>query len=362
MFDTLKCLWAGFSGELESYGEPRKIIWLLLFTFLAGWLTTAFAGWISFPSYRSAISFLPFADYVSLFFTSGVAGFLYFALAYIGGWAVEKWRISPAPNYTLLGARILGAATVVFLVVDMYMNYQGTTHRAKEVAGEVVQYTYKTPAERQGQMGTDRETLQQLQAGKLGGYGWRDPRTGIYHLNNSGKKYQRELSGNIRQLMLADSTDRAAFLTDVAALNQERTETRTLTEDALKNAVYGVYVLVFILCIVQAFIVETIQDAMGLNVVSKSVGPVRTATRKTASLGSTTVSYPIEPFGKAKTSQTDKRLDGKASTDKRQCKTCGTEITGRKDKKYCSTACRQAAWEKRSGKKLRRGRKTSVST
>lgn len=347
MFDTIKALWAGFSGGLKEFGEARKMVWSLLFTFLAGWLATAFAGWISYPSYRSFIAYLPGADLIALFFTAGVACFLYFALAYLSGFSVERWRGTDpnVRNYSILGARIFGVAAILFLTVDLYMNFQGTTHRANDVAGSVATFSYTTPSSRQADLDRDRERLDQLLNGQLGGYGWPDQK-GVFHLNNSGKKYQRELSANIRRLQTADSTDRAAALANVEALNTDRAEVKALAKDAMKNAVYGVYVLVLILCIVQAYITEVIQEAQGISWVRsapRTAPSVATATRKTAM--SAKVSIPLEP------SKTATR-----HTATRHCAHCGEEFTGRKDKKYCSDDCRMDAYEIRTGKKLRRGR------
>lgn len=362
MFDTLKCLFAGFAGQLKAAGEARRLVWLLLFTFLAGWLATAFAGWISWPSYRGSIAYLPGADLIATFFTGGIAGFLYFALAYLSGFAVERWKGTDAAarNYTALGARVFAVAAALFMVVDLYMNYQGTTHRAKEAAGNVATFTYQTPPDRARQIDKAQVTLEKLQAGQIGGYGWRNPKDGIYYLNNSGKRYQRQLSAQIERLQTADSTDRAAALADVEALNADRAETESLAKDALKNAVYGVYVLVLLLCIVQAYIVETIQEALGQSWTAPKPSAATTGTRAAATRQtgnpSKTVSVPLEGQAIGKASQTEKT----SKTDsQRTCPNCGNPVIGRRNKVYCSETCRQTAWEQRNGKQLRRGRKTS---
>lgn len=350
MFDTVKALWAGFSGELEATKEARKMVWLLLLTFLAGWISTAFAGWISFPSYRAAIAYLPGANYIALAFTTGIAGFLYFALAYLSGFFVERWRGTPETlrNYQKLGARIFGVAACLFLVVDVYMNLQGTTHRAKDAAGSVATFTYQTPEARQKEISSDRATLTQLQAGELGGYGWRNPQDGIYYLNNSGKRYQRELSGNIRRLQLADSTDRAASLADVEAHNVARTETEAMATEALKNAVYGVYVLVLILCIVQAYITEAIQEA------APHVFTVSVKTRP----GKSAAPYAVAPRATTGGVTLNVPLDGIRQTHTAECANCGSEFhVRRKGHKYCSEPCRIEAWQRKTGKQLRKTKK-----
>ena len=92
MFDTLKSLWSAFSGKLRETRQARKLVWLLLVVFLFGWVCVVYAAWGSFPSYHAMIAFQPFAEGLALTFTVGIASFLYFSLAYIAGFLVEKWK------------------------------------------------------------------------------------------------------------------------------------------------------------------------------------------------------------------------------------------------------------------------------
>lgn len=358
MFDTLKALWLGFSGSLSQYGEARRLVWLLLVAFLAGWLATIFAAWISFPSYYSTISYLPGALVIGWAFTLGIAGFLYFVLSYLSGFLVERWKRTPAGrrNYTALGARIFAVCAVLFLCVDMYMNLQGSEHRAKEAAGKLERYTYQTPAETAARLEGYRAKLEGIEAGRVGGYGWKDRKTNIFWLNSSGKRAAADLRGSIRRTEQADSTAQAAFLADITAANTDRQATETKARTTLKNAVYGVYILIFLLGIVQGYIVETIQAA-GLEDIPE------------AQLGVEASKMPPHNGKKTKGNSIAQGIKGQprpaiAMQGKGwqiECKHCGeTAIMKSHLAKYCGDECRQAAWEKRTGAKIKKGRKKGV--
>ena len=357
MFDTLNSLWLGFSGDLSGNRQARKLVWLLLVVFLFGWVCIVYAAWVSFPSYFAMIEFLPFAPILALTFTVGIASFLYFDLAYIAGFLVERWKqIDPqVRDYTTLGARILGAAAVLFLCVDVYMNMQGAGYRAEDAAGAIVKTsTYETAPATAGGLADDRAKLDDLLQGKLGGYGWRDPKTGIYHLNNSGKRLQRSLSANLSRLQAADSTQRAAFLADQAAAQGAREEKRGKAEQTLKMGVYGVYVFVFILTIIQAFIVETIQDKTGHNAPSAAASkPKAKAPAKGGGLTSTHAAPAMAGSGAGLVTLSAKGAKGYEIT----CNHCGKQAIMKSPRaKYCSEKCRTAAWEERTGAKLKKGK------
>jgi hypothetical protein len=358
MFDTLKALWLGFSGSLSGYGEARRLVWLLLVAFLAGWLATVFAAWISFPSYYSTISYLPGSMVIGWAFTLGIAGFLYFVLSYLSGYLVERWkRITPARrNYTALGARIFTVCAILFLCVDMYMNLQGSEHRAKEAAGNREKFTYQTPAETADMLAGDKEKLTGIEAGKVGGYGWRDPKTGIFWLNTSGKRAAADLRGSIRRAEQSDSTARAAFLADIRAANSEKAAIEGKAQSTLKNAVYGVYILIFLLGIVQGYITETIQAA-GLedrpeDQPSVEVKKKRQEARKLKRGNG---------IKQAATGQPRPAIAMQGKGYQIECKHCGESVVMKSHlAKYCGPECRQAAWEKRTGAKLKKGKKTGV--
>jgi hypothetical protein len=262
MFDTIDAIWAGLSGRLKELPRARKIVWVLILAFLAGWAATAFAAWISYPSYFSLIDFIAHADIAALCFTAAIAGFLYFALAYCAGFLNERWMSIPPEerDYYALGFRIFFVACALFLYIDFQMNMNGAEVRAKDAAGAIVTYSYQTPEAVNARLLSDRQKLDDIEGGKVGGYGWRDPRTGIFHLNQSGKRAARSIRESIRIAQQSDSTDRAAFLSDQEVLNRNREVKETRIHQTLRGAVYGVYFLIFLLCIVQAYCVELIQQ------------------------------------------------------------------------------------------------------
>lgn len=348
MFDTLKSLWVGFSGSLGNHGEARKLVWLLLVAFLAGWLATVFAAWISYPSYYATINYLPAAKIIGWAFTLGIAGFLYFVLSYLSGFLVERWKKIPEiqRNYTALGARIFAVCAVLFLCVDMYMNLQGSEHRAKEAAGNLERYTYQTPTETVDRLDGYRTKLAEIEAGKIGGYGWRDPKTKIFWLNKSGKKAAADLRASIRRTEQNDSTTQAAFLADIAQANNEKKTIESKAQSTLKNAVYGVYLLIFLLGIVQGYIVETIQ-AEGLEGVTYDKKKEPKKQKNQNSIASFNLNTELKPA-----------ISMSTKGYEIECKHCGENAVMKSHRaKYCSPECRQAAWEERTGAKLKKGKK-----
>ena len=261
MFDSISCLWKGFSFKLREYRQAEKVVWILFVVFITGWLTTAFASWVSLPAYLSMTNNLPYAFYVAMFFTIGIASVIYFMLSYLAGYCVEIWLSvdKKLRDYTTVGARIFLACTVVFLSADAYMNWKGREVRAKENSGTKQNFAYQMSATDAEDLKTYKKDLKDLLAGKLGGYGWRDPKTKIYHTNRSGKKYQREISSNIRRIQQSDSTKQAQYIISMNANNKLVDDTELRLKSTLGNAVKGVYAFMLMLCIAQAFCVETIQ-------------------------------------------------------------------------------------------------------
>ena len=348
MFDTLKSLWVGFSGSLGEHGEARKLVWLLLVAFLAGWLAAVFAAWISYPSYYSTISYLPKAQIIGWAFTLGIAGFLYFVLSYLSGFLVERWKRIPVSqrNYTALGARIFAVCAVLFLCVDMYMNLQGSEHRAKEAAGEIERYTYQTPPETVNRLEGYRAKLAEVEGGKIGGYGWRDPKTKIFWLNTSGKRAAADLRASIRRTEQNDSTTQAAFLADIEQANNEKKQIERKAQSTLKNAVYGVYVLIFLLGIVQGYIVETIQATEKKGTIEAPEKTKKRKSNKPKFNPNTIASQPAPAIA----------MSGKGYQI--ECGYCGESVVMKSHRaKYCSPECRQSAWEERTGAKLKKGKK-----
>lgn len=355
MWDTLSCIWAGLAGRLNAYNEARRLVWLLIVTYLFGWLATAFVCWVSQPTYLALIEYLPGAGTVSWGFAGGVAAFLYFGLAYVAGYWVERMRGVPDAqrNYTPLGARVIGLAVVMFAGCDLYMQTQGAHYRAADVAGEPERLAYQdnTLAER---MAGDSERLNAIEGGKVGGYGWRDPKTGTYHLNNGGKRAADELRANIRRAAQADSLQRVAAFGAVEAANTRKADLQARADKTLSGASYAVYVVILLLCIVQAYVVETIQAALLPDGRPGAAGggsrterdAVRGAVHSPLVLNDTPGKIGYEYTGGTVAS-------AKGTTH--ACQHCGTAYTRRTVwQKYCGEPCRIAAFEARTGRTVKR--------
>lgn len=335
MFDTIKALFAGFTGRLEPFPEARRLVWLLLVTFGFGWLAAAFAAWVSYPAYRALIEYLPGAARIAAAFTGGVAAFLYFSLAYLAGYLVERWRgVAPAArDYTVLGARILAAAAFLFLAADVAMNLQGADVRAADVVADA------EPPKLQGSADAEalRARIASIEAGNVGGYGWKDD-AGRWHLNKSGKAAIRAAAASIRRAEYADSL-RAATALQLWQGEQGKAESiRTRARKTLRGAVYAVYVVMFVLCIVQAYAVETMQAAAGT---SGRAGFASIPGRELADVPGVA---PVVGYAPGAGGQ-------------RICKNCGKGFEPRTSwQTYCAEPCRVEAWEGKTGKTLTRGK------
>lgn len=349
MFDTIASIWAGFLGKLSNYKESRKLVWLLLASFIAGWLATAFASWISYPAYLGMIDFLPGSDRIAAAFTVGIAAFIYFDLAYVGGFLVERWKRVPADlqNYSALGFRIFFFSGIVFLSADFYMNQAGATYRADEAGGERIVSVYSPDPEAVAQLRADKGRLAGVESGKIGGYGWEDPQ-GRWRLNGTGKRMAADLRASIRRAEKVDSTAMAVYLADVEAANSKKEQRRSKAAATLKNGVYGVYLFIFLLCIVQAYIVETIQAA--------------TFTESSALKGKKSVKARKPGFFqrfRESIAPAPAAPGGAVATEAGyliQCEKCGKEaIKKAPNARFCTDQCRQEAWESRTGAKVKKG-------
>lgn len=404
MFDTIEAMWAGLTGKLKDH-PSRKVVWILIIAFAAGLASTVFAAWISYPSYFSLIDFIQHADVSALVFTSVIAGYMYFALAYVAGYLMEIWMHVPVVerDYNGLGFRVFLFTGLAVLAVDFTMNLNGAEERASQAAGEVMTYTYESPDDVVSRLQADRAKLREIEGGQVGGYGWRDPKTGIFHLNSSGKKAAREIRSSIRRTEQSDSTAQAAFIADQTTFNRNRNARETKIHQTLRGAVYGVYALVFLLCIVQAYAVESIQLAVKeteqatqpqhthqaqpraaatkpkqswwkrmFGAPEQAPAPVVTANApigfkpptppsnsQDLTVGPSAMTVQPGPSGTVQNRTDGNRSDGfhRSSTVRTRtvsqkgyqikCQNCGTVATMKSPRaKYCSPACKKEAWNK----------------
>lgn len=266
MFDTLRAIWAGLTGKLEHVQEARKLVWLLLLCYLAGLALTAFAAWVSFNSYYKVVSWLPAAEYLSWAVTIMVAFVMFFLLAYLSGYVMERWMGVPAPDrdYGVLGARICLVAAICFGVIDYRMNLQGGQVIVKESAGTVAAPDFTAIAQGQASgIEADRKMLQDLQAGRLGGYGWRDPKTKTYHLNDNGKLLGRRLTASIERQQALIERQAAAAEAEWQQAEADREQYLKTNNQVVTFMVQYVYALMLLICFMTAWMVETIQRLAG---------------------------------------------------------------------------------------------------
>ena len=117
MFDIWKSIFAGFSGKLKDHQDARKLVWLLIITGFFSLCCVFFAAYVSFSRYRDLAGILPGADAVAICFTIGIAGFIFFASAYIATFTAEIWHYGAT---TLSGAK---AITFFFVGMNSYHSY-----------------------------------------------------------------------------------------------------------------------------------------------------------------------------------------------------------------------------------------------
>jgi hypothetical protein len=346
MFDTLKILWLGASGALKHHKEARKLVWLLLVAFVFGWMTTAFAAWISFPSYRSLVDYLPAASTIAALFTGGVAGYIYFSIMYVSGFSVERWLHVPEPerNYKPLGARIIGLSCVFFLVIDFLMNLSGVGYRAEAAAGSMATYKYETPAETLTALKQAQKQLDDILSWNAG------------KMTVSGQR-QAAAAQNaiISRLQQADSTSRAQFIQDKESANAARQTLKTKAERNLRGGVYGVYVLLLLISLVMAYITETIQRETN----KARPKPAATGYQQNGTIQNHhqhTPTMPHNQYTELDSGSIDPdAFSGPVAGFQIVCKYCGTATKKKSAQaKYCCATCRVAASQERIGKELKR--------
>lgn len=269
MFDTWKSIFAGFSGKLKDYSEARKLVWLLIITGFFSLCCVFFAAYVSFSRYRDLAGILPGADIVAICFTVGIAGFIFFASSYIALFTAEIWIYGET---NLSGARAITFFCVGLVVAigDYHMNIDGAYDVAQKAVGQLEQVNEEQIRSRYAsEIKTEETRLSDLLGGKLGGYGWKNTKTGVYHLNNSGKKFQRSISQNIERLRVQEAKAIDDERQRINRDNSEKTQRKDQTHSRLLVVVRSVYIIQFFLCLVMALIGVSMSEAMGENVPSK---------------------------------------------------------------------------------------------
>lgn len=263
MFDVWKSIFAGFTGKLKSHPEARRLVWLLIITGFFSLCCVFFAAYVSFSRYRDLAGILPGADLVAICFTIGIAGFIFFASAYIATFTAEIWIHGKTE---MSGARAITffVVGVIVAIGDYHMNVDGAYDVAQKAAGQIevinedaIRGMYAD------EIRTEEQKLQDLLAGNLGGYGWLDTKTGIYHLNNSGKRFQRSISQNIDRLRSQESQSISDERDRIAQANSERNTRKDQTHGRLLVVVRSVYIIQFFLCLVMALIGVAMAEAQG---------------------------------------------------------------------------------------------------
>lgn len=264
MFDIIKAIIWGFSGKFSDHPQARKSVWILLITGFFSLCCLFFAAYVSFSRYVDLTGFLPGAGKVAFAFTLGVAGYIFFASSYISTFAAEKWMLKKSNLNGGIATALFLSAIVVGLG-DYQMNLDGAADVANAAAGQIHQMDDASiRAKYTDDIKDAQGKLDALLAGQLGGYGWQDKK-GVYHLNNSGKRFQRALTSQIDKLRTDMSSEIQAERQRIDQMNGERSDRKTITHERLLIAVRAVYFIQFALCLVMALLGVSMAQAMGIS-------------------------------------------------------------------------------------------------
>lgn len=261
MFDLIRSVAAGFGGKLKHHPEARKLVWPLLVTLFFSAFCVAFIAFVSYSRYRDLAGFLPYASTVALCFTVGIALFMYYVSGHVSTFAVESWVYGQS-RLTWQGVVIFAACGVLVGIIDYRMNIDGAADVATNAAGTVSGPDVESIRDRYApEIGQYQQQLDQLLTGQLGGYGWQDQK-GTYHLNSSGKKFQRSISANLDRLQQQRDEELNRAFAEYETAESKRQDRQRVTHDRLRTAVKGVYFLQFLLTLVIAFILVKMDEAL----------------------------------------------------------------------------------------------------
>jgi len=261
MFDFWKNVFKGFGGKLKHNEEARTSVWLLIVVGFFSLCCIFFAAYVSYTRYLDLIGFIEGAQIVAMCFTVGIALYMFFGSARVAAFIAQYWTHGSSHlswQFTIL----MFLSLIAFGFIDYNMNMDGAKDVAERAAGTVqaVRDTEIMNSHKE-MIDNEKRMLADLLAGKNGGYGWKDSKTGVFHLNQSGKRYQRAISANIetytRMMDDALKEDRQRFETQTAV----RDDRRNTTHSRLVTAVRSVYFLQFVLCLVMAFIGVKMSEA-----------------------------------------------------------------------------------------------------
>jgi len=383
MFDKIKVLWYGLFGYLKEEATLRKFYWPFLFSILLSLFALFGDSWASVSFWTGIIvRYLGVADGAGT--AVAISMVWAFGVFFLTG-AVAAMTLDVLSNRTdktnmhkpLYVATILSWITISGL--GIYANINGLYFKAEESTEVVTQDQSLTYFDKIDQKIEGKNLqLNNLLSGKLGGYGWKD-KSGTYHLNNSGKRFQRQLSKEITDLGAKQDTLYSKESQKVV-MDQERYSGEVKTKQNTFTALsWIIYPLVLLLAFLQEHYTDKAMDHFFdyypedfQNQVRESEpqragfkrGAIATASTKERnelkllrielerlkgrlqSQETNTGHDPSSTKYRDKTTTVTKEVNGYLIT----CKTCGVEaVKKRKTAKYCSDKCRIEGYNLRQG-------------
>ena len=365
MFSKLKSLWAGFSGELTGTPEA-KLVWLLLICTIAGFSFMAFMGWGSYPAYIQQLSFIPGAGMVAALFAASTAFMVYFSMQYVTGYFVEIIRKVPMKhrNFNKDGAIVIGLALVFFLALDQYMQVSGLEMHVDTFVGEHVEYKYDD-AGLGDQINSTQAQIDNLLAGAIDRQGWRDPKTGKYHLNGSGNNLLKSLQDQKANLLAMDLKQREIAQNQVAKTNGDKDAAEAHGKAMSRHSGWVVPILMALLGLIEMYCNESIEARLKGYVLGEDSEEIpmhqQLAAFRAWQAQEGIALAEKRPIGFTTGENVTRDNAMQQSGNLGNCKHCGHEFTKRTVwHEFCTPACRTANWEVNNpGKKATHARNAS---
>ena len=266
MFDQFTVIIHAFTGKLKTAPTLRKYFWVFLSGGIMALIILSYNAFMSLNFYRQLLErftpwdslFLPFLTTVAIAITvyllmSSITGTI---LDYISGRDSKTKGHEPMFIATLL-------LLVGFLCLDIYANLKGVNYASKIFTKEVVaNNSTDVFASVNTQIAKQENILNKLLSGGFGGYGWWQDKQ--YHLNNSGKRFQRSMLADIQQLR-----EQQQMLVSAAIDTHEADQKRFQSEVMVKRSshiklVWFAYPLAFLICfIIQHYIEKALEHIQG---------------------------------------------------------------------------------------------------
>jgi len=266
MFDQFTAIIYAFTGKLKSASTLRKYFWVFLAGSSMALIILSYNAFMSLNFYRQLLErFTPWESLLlPVLTTSTIALTVFMLMSAITGTILDY---NAGRDGKIKGHEPMFIATISvligFLCLNIYANLKGVEYVSELTTEEVVENNSANVFESVNtQIAKQEQLLTNLLAGEFGGYGWWQDKS--YHLNNSGKQFQRSLVADIKQLR-----DQQKLMVSTAVITHEDDKERFESEITVKRKshvklVWFAYPLALLICfIVQHYAQRTLAFVEG---------------------------------------------------------------------------------------------------